>query len=158
MGKIATLLSMKVKPALSRMIIMAVIIALICGVAIFLVCLDLFIFQKWSYVQWLIIGVFIVSSIVIFFLSRANLAYVIDSKGILVLKFKKKIYYQFDSILWLDESKGEKNNTTTFVMNKGHVIYLIPDKEREVYKAIKKHSKNLLTIEEVKAKFPGIKL
>ncbi|MFA6675924.1 MAG: hypothetical protein WCS49_03535, partial [Bacilli bacterium] len=71
----------------------------------------------------------------------------------------KKIFkYPYSDILWLDESKGEKNGTVTFVLKTGHIVYLISDNEGLVYKAVLENSKNLLPKEEIIHRFPGIKL
>ncbi|MCB9498196.1 MAG: hypothetical protein H6688_01905 [Erysipelotrichaceae bacterium] len=149
---------MKVKPSSKKMIFISLGITLFCGLLIFTTCISIFLFQEWNYVQWLIIGVYIATSISIFFISSNSYFYYIESKFLRIIRFKKVIKYPYADILWLDQSKGEKNGTITFVLKTGKVIYLIPDDEGLVYRAILKNSKNLLSKEEIIHRFPGIKL
>lgn len=152
------LVAMKVKPSLKKMIGMALIVALICGLVIFASCFNIFIFQKWDYSQWLIIGVFVASTIALFFISINSYHYVINKNTLEVHRFRKIMAYPYEEVIYLDESKGSKNNTITFVMKTGSTIYLIPDKNGLVYQTLVENCQNLQTKEQIKAKFPSIKL
>ncbi|MFA7032765.1 MAG: hypothetical protein WC201_04310 [Bacilli bacterium] len=149
---------MKVKPSPKKMIFISLGISLLCGLVIFTTCISIFLFQEWNYVQWLIIGIYIVTSVAIFLISINSYCYYIEAKFLRIVRFKKVIEYPYSDILWLDQSKGEKNGTVTFVLKTGHIIYLIPDNEGLLYKTILKNSKNLLPKEEIIHRFPGIKL
>ena len=149
---------MKVWPSFQKTLLLALVIFLFSAVIVFTSCINLFLFQEWDYRQWLIIGVFLVSSILILIFSLRTYFYVIEKRELVVVKFKRALVYPYSEIIYIDQGRKRKNSTITIVMKSGQTIYLIPDKKNQVYDSLEKNCDHLLDKQEVINKFPRIKL
>jgi len=149
---------MKVWPSFQKTLLLALVIFLFSAVIVFTSCINLFLFEEWDYRQWLIIGVFLASSILILIFSLRTYFYVIEKRELIVIKFKRELVYPYSEIIYIDQNQKRKRSTITIVMKSGQIIYLIPDNKNQVYKSLQKNCDDLLDKQEVMNKFPRIKL
>lgn len=149
---------MKVWPSLKKTLIMAAGVFLFSAAVVFTSCINIFLFQAWDFRQWLIIGVFLVSSIIILILTLTRYFYVIEKKNLVVVKFRRELFYPYSEIIYIDQNPKKKASTITIVMKTGQSIYLVPDKNNKIYEALQKNCNHLLDKQEVMNKFPQIKL
>ena len=149
---------MKVWPSFKKTLLLALVIFLFSAGIVFTSCINLFLFQEWDYRQWLIIGVFLVSSILILIFSLRTYFYVIEKRELVVVKFKRELVYPYSEIIYIDQNQKRKRSTITIVMKSGQIIYLIPDNKNQVYESLQKNCDDLLDKQEIMNKFPRIKL
>ena len=149
---------MKVWPSFQKTLLLALVIFLFSAVIVFTSCINLFLFEEWDYRQWLIIGVFLASSILILIFSLRTYFYVIKKRELIVIKFKRELVYPYSEIIYIDQNQKRKRSTITIVMKSGQIIYLIPDNKNQVYESLQKNCDDLLDKQEVMNKFPRIKL
>ena len=149
---------MKVPVDRKRTIITFIIADLIFAVLLFLSCIYLFLFQKWGVVQWLVIGLYVVISVFMLVLSLTRNFYVIESKYLVVVKGNKNMFYNYEDVVYIDKAQSEKKRVLAFVTNKGHTRYLPFDKEGKIYATMCNKCHNLLSEEELRIKYPNIKL
>lgn len=149
---------MKVWPSFQKTLLLALVIFLFSAVIVFTSCINLFLFEEWDYRQWLIIGVFLASSILILIFSLRTYFYVIEKRELIVIKFKRELVYPYSEIIYIDQNQKRKRSTITIVMKSGQIIYLIPDNKNQVYESLQKNCDDLLDKQEVMNTFPRIKL
>ena len=149
---------MKVTVDIKRTLKIFAIMDVIFAAAIFLSCFNLFIFNKWGIIQILVIALFILVTGLMLFLSLKRNFYVIESKFLVAVRGFKEMYYHYNDVVYIDKEQSEKKRTLTFVTNKGHVRYLPFDAKGEIYKAMVKKCNNLLDLEELKKRYPNVKL
>jgi uncharacterized membrane protein YcjF (UPF0283 family) len=149
---------MKIWPSFQKTLLLALVIFLFSAVIVFTSCINLFLFEEWDYRQWLIIGVFLASSILILIFSLRTYFYVIEKRELIVIKFKRELVYPYSEIIYIDQNQKRKRSTITIVMKSGQIIYLIPDNKNQVYESLQKNCDDLLDKQEVMNKFPRIKL
>lgn len=149
---------MKIWPSFQKTLLLALVIFLFSAVIVFTSCINLFLFEEWDYRQWLIIGVFLASSILILIFSLRTYFYVIEKRELIVIKFKRELVYPYSEIIYIDQNQKRKKSTITIVMKSGQIIYLIPDNKNQVYESLQKNCDDLLDKQEVMNKFPRIKL
>ena len=149
---------MKVPVDRKRTILIFLIVDIIFAIALFLSCINLFIFQQWGVIQILIIVLFVVVSIAMLVLSLTRNFYVIESKYLVVVKAFKEMYCHYNEVVYIDKEQSEKKRTLTFFTSKGHKRYLPFDKNGEIYQAMIKKCHNLLSEEEFKNRYPDVKL
>lgn len=149
---------MKIWPSFQKTLLLALVIFLFSAGIVFTSCINLFLFQEWDYRQWLIIGVFLASSILILIFSLRTYFYVIEKRELIVIKFKRELVYPYSEIIYIDQNQKRKKSTITIVMKSGQIIYLIPDNKNQVYESLQKNCDDLLDKQEVMNKFPRIKL
>lgn len=83
--------------------------------------------------------------------------YIVESKCIIVHRFKKVLYYYFNDIVYIDKQYSEKHKMILFVTNKKDVRYLVFDSKKLVYETMLEKCHNLLTYEQLIAKYGEIK-
>ncbi|HOZ02428.1 MAG TPA: hypothetical protein PKV57_01240 [Bacilli bacterium] len=149
---------MKVWPSFQKTFLLALVIFLFSAGIVFTSCINLFLSKEWDYRQWLIIGVFLASSLLILIFSLRTYFYVIEKRELVVIKFKRELVYPYSEIIYIDQNQKRKNSTITIVMKSGQTIYLIPDKKNQVYESLQKNCEHILSKDEVINKFPRIKL
>lgn len=149
---------MKLKISPTKIALTFIFSSLFCGVLIFLVCITIFLSTPWDYRQPLIIGVWIISTILFYILTITSNYYELSKKYIKVIRYKKEYIYYFSEIIYIDEAKSRKNKTITFITSRGDVKYLSFDKKGLLLDYMLKNCKNLMSLEEVKNKFPTIKI
>ena len=149
---------MKIWPSFQKTLLLALVIFLFSAGIVFTSCINLFLSKEWDYRQWLIIGVFLASSLLILIFSLRTYFYVIEKRELVVIKFKRELVYPYSEIIYIDQNQKRKNSTITMVMKSGQTIYLIPDKKNQVYESLQKNCEHILSKEEVINKFPRIKL
>ena len=149
---------MKLPVDRKRTIITFIVADLIFAVLLFVSCIQLFIFQKWGVVQFVIIGVFIAISVLMLVLSLTRNFYVIESKYLVVVKGNKEMYYHYNDVVYIDKAQSEKKRVLAFYTNKGHTRYLPFDKDGKIYTAFCNKCHNLLSEEEFRLKYPNVKL
>ncbi len=149
---------MKVWPSFQKTLLLALVIFLFSAGIVFTSCINLFLSKEWDYRQWLIIGVFLASSLLILIFSLRTYFYVIEKRELVVIKFKRELVYPYSEIIYIDQNQKRKNSTITIVMKSGQTIYLIPDKKNQVYESLQKNCEHILSKDEVINKFPRIKL
>ncbi|HPS19040.1 MAG TPA: hypothetical protein PLR04_02815 [Bacilli bacterium] len=149
---------MKVRPSFKKMLITALVVFLFSASVIFATCFNIFVFQDWGYIQWLIIAAFVVTSILIFVFSFMNYFYVIKKKELIVVKFRRAFNYPYSDIIYIEQNSKKKNATITIIMKSGQSIYLMPDLQNQVYQSLSNNCDHLLSKAEIQQKFPRIKL
>lgn len=102
-----------------------------------------------SLIIWLVI-----SSLSLFVFTTQNY-YVLLKDGIVHHKWIKEDKYNFSDVIFIDEEYTEKHKTMLFYNKSGNPIYLVLDKDEKIFKEVKNHSKNLISQEEFRVKFPN---
>ena len=149
---------MKVPVDRRRTVLIFIIVDIIFAIALFLSCINLFLFTKWGPIQFLIIGVYVGVSVLMLMLSLKRNFYVIENKYLVVVRSFKEMYYNYSDVVYIDEAQSEKRRVLCFYTNKGHTRYLPFDKDGLIYKEMRKRCKNLLSQEEFKRHYPDVKL
>ena len=149
---------MKVPVDRRRTILIFIIMDLLFAVGLFLSCISLFLFQRWGVIQILIIILYVLTSVGMLLLSLLRNFYVIESKYLVQVRAFKEAYYHYNDVVYIDKEQAEKKRTLAFYTNKGHVKYLPFDRNGEIYKAMLKKCNNLLDKEEVKTRYPNVKI
>ena len=151
-------LFMKVPVSRKRTLITFFIADLIFAVLIFLSCFSLFVLQEWGVVQFIIIAIFVIFSVLMLVLSLTRNFYVIESKYLVTVKGTKEMYYHYKDVVYIDKAQSEKKRVLCFYTNKGHVRYLPFDKDGKIYETMCNKCHNLLSEEEFKTQYPNVKL
>ena len=149
---------MKVKISTKKVLFMWFGVFVILAPVISLMFFNLFYQSKWDYRQFLIIGIYVTVMVVILILSLNIQYYEINKKDITECKFGKKYIYFFSDIIYIDVEGSKRSKILSFVTSHGHVKYLTFDKDGKIFEAAINKCKNLITLEEVRRKFPGIKI
>ena len=149
---------MKVYPLLGKTIIMLLASALFAGALVFGLCFNIFIFQPWTWVQPLIIGLWAVSSIVLIIVTPRKIYYEVNRKYVRVVKYGKEMVYNYSDVVYIDEEKSQRKKTICFYTNLGHERYLTFDREGLLYKTMIANCKNRLSKEEFVTSYPNVKL
>lgn len=119
---------------------------------------NIFIFQTWTALQPTIIAIFVIAWIILYFLSIKNSYYIVNKSDFEVHKLGKTIVISYSDILYVDEELSNKKKTICLYTTKKDKIYLPFDKNKELYKAILKYSKNRINKESFNQSYPNIKL
>ena len=151
-------LYMKVPVSRKRTLITFFIADLIFAVLIFLSCFSLFVLQEWGVVQFIIIAIFVIFSVLMLVLSLTRNFYVIESKYLVTVKGTKEMYYHYKDVVYIDKAQSEKKRVLCFYTSKGHVRYLPFDKDGKIYETMCNKCHNLLSEEEFKTQYPNVKL
>jgi len=151
---------MKVKISAKKNLTIFIVAFLICGVAFFLCCINLFIFTKpWTYIQWLLIGLYLTLSIFLLIISFITNYYVINETNFEVHRFGKITIYDYKNIIFIDELEASKHHNIAFMVKSiPSMRYLSFDKEGLLYNKMMEKSKNLMSREEFHGRFPNVRL
>lgn len=149
---------MKVYPLFRKTFLMLIVTVLFVGVALFLMCINIFLFNEWDWRQPAIIVAWAVSSIALCILTPLNVYYEVNKKYVLVVKYRKKTLYNFADVVYIDEEKSVKHKSVHFFTNKGHVRYLTFDRKDVLYPTMLAHCKNRISKEEFIENYPKVKL
>lgn len=149
---------MKVRIPAKRILLMWLVVFIVMAVIICLAFFNLFFLTKWTYWQPIVISAYVLIMIVILFISLNTQYYEINKKDLTEVKFGKKYTYFYSDVVYIDVEQSKKDKILCFVTNRGIVKYLTFDKDGKIFEAFLNKCKNLLTLQEVKAKFPGIKI
>ena len=149
---------MKLPVDRKRTIIIFIIADLVFAALLFASCFNLFLFQQWSAVQFVIIGLFVFISVFMLVLSLTRNFYVIESKYLVVVKAYKETIYNYADVVYIDKEQTEKKKTLTFYTSQGRSCYLPFDKHGEIYATFLKKCKNVLDKDQFKEKYPNVKL
>ena len=149
---------MKLPVDRKRTIITFIIADLVFAILLFVSCIRLFIFEKWSATQFVIVGLYVVISIIMLILSLTRNFYVIENKYLVNVKGKNEMYYYYDDVVYIDKAQSMKKRVLCFYTNKGHRRYLPFDKEGKIYEAMCDRCHHLLSEEEFHNTYPDVKL
>ena len=149
---------MKVKIPAKRIVVMWLGVFFILVVVISLMFFNLFYLTPWDYRQIVIVSIYTAVMVAILIFSINSQYYLINKKDITECKFGKKFEYYYNDIIYIDVEGSKKSKILSFVTKYGHVKYLTFDKEGKIFEAAMSKCQNLITLEEVHAKFPGIKI
>ncbi len=149
---------MKVRISPKRVIFMWLGVFVILSAVVSLMFFNLFYLSKWDYRQFLIIGIYSTVMVIILILSLNTQYYEINKKDLTECKFGKKYVYFYSDIIYIDVDGSKRSRILSFVTKFGHVKYLTFDKEGKIFETVMNKCKNLISLEEVRAKFPGIKI
>lgn len=120
--------------------------------------------DKMQYIIWDIItlvsllAIAIILLLIVWFWIPKKNYYEIRNNAVIHYNFNKEITYDFSNILYIDKEYTLKHKTLLFYNNKGKGLFLILDKDFELYEIMKQKCKNLLSKEEFMARFPSVKL
>lgn len=149
---------MKVRISAKKIIIMWSIVFLVLAAVVVGAFFNLFFFQEFGAYQIAVISVYVLIMVVILIISLTTQYYEINKKDITEHKFWKKYTYFYSDIIYIDEKESIKSKALCFVTKYGHVKYLTFDKDDKIFEAAKNKCHDLKSLEEVKAKFPGINI
>ena len=149
---------MKVPVDRRRTVLIFIIVDIIFAIALFLSCINLFLFTKWGPIQFLIIGVYVGVSVLMLMLSLKRNFYVIENKYLVVVRSFKEMYYNYSDVVYIDEAQSEKRRVLCFYTNKGHTRYLPFDKDGKIYETMCNKCRNLLSDEEFHTQYPNVNL
>ena len=149
---------MKVPVDRKRTLITFAIADLIFAALLFVSCINLFLFQQWGVIQFVIIGLFVFFSVFMLVLSLTRNFYVIESKYLVVVKAFKETVYNYADVVYIDKEQSEKKRVLTFYTRFGHARYLTFDKHGEIYTTFLKKCRNVLDKDQFKEKYPNVKL
>lgn len=138
------------------MLKIGIIATLIGAVLVFLGFYQVFVTSNWTAIQPILIMVYLTICICIFVAVYFNHYYEVANKEVIVKRLGKLLHYRFNEILYIDEEQSRKKKTVTFVTSRGDAVYLTYDKEGKLIEILLKECKNLITLDELKAKFPNI--
>jgi len=131
---------------------------LLLAVVVSLMFFNLFYLTKWNYIQFIIISIYSLIMVAILVFSLNTQYYEINKRDLTECKFGKKYVYFYSDIIYIDVEGSKKSKILSFVTKYGHVKYLTFDKEGKIFEAAMNKCKNLISLEEVRGKFPGIKI
>ena len=149
---------MRVKVPAKRIILMWLGTFVIIGAVVTLMFFNLFYLTEWGYYQPLILGIYTLVMVAILIVSINTQYYEINKKDLTECKFGKKYNYFYSDIIYIDVEGSKKSKILSFVTKYGHVKYLTFDKEGKIFEACVSRCHNLISLEEVRIKFPGIKI
>lgn len=149
---------MKVYPLIRKTLLMIIATSLFVGILLFLLLMNMFLFEKWDWRQWTIIGAYLFSVLLLSTLLPLNIYYEVNRKYVEVTRFGKKMVYQYSDVVYIDEEKSLKKKTVMFYTNKGHARYLSFDRKGLLFKTMLANCKNRLSEEEFARKYPNVKL
>ena len=149
---------MKLPVDRKRTIITFIIADLIFAALLFLSCINLFLFQKWNAIQFGLIGVFVIVSVLMLVLSLTRNFYVIESKYLVVVKVKKEMYYHYTDVVYIDKEQSERRRVLCFYTRQGHTRSLPFDKEGRIYTTFLNKCHNTLEKEEFEKQYPNVKI
>ena len=149
---------MKVKIPVKKVLIMWGGVFLILAAVVSLMFFNLFYLTKWDYRQIVIVSIYSLVMIAILSISLSTHYYEINKRDITECKFGKKFVYFYTDIIYIDVEGSKRSKILSFVTVHGHVKYLTFDKDGKIFEAAMNKCKNLISLEEVRAKFLGIKI
>lgn len=115
-------------------------------------------FQKWDFIQPLMIGGYITLMVLLLITSFFTNYYEITKKYVIIHKFGREVVYYYADIIFIDKEYSEKKKTLLFVTRFNHVRYIVFDKNAVLYSAMLEHCKNLISKEELLTKKTNIKI
>lgn len=137
---------------------MLAVSVLFAGAAVFGMCFNLFLFTEWTWVQPLIIALYVISSVVLFILTPKRVYYEVNRKYVKVVKYNKELIYYYSDVVYIDEELSKKKKTVYFYTNKGDERYLTFDQKGLLYQTMLNNCKNRLSKEEFAQAYPHVKL
>ena len=147
---------MRLRISFWRMLKIGIIATLIGAVLVFLGFYQFFVTSNWTALQPILIMVYLTICICIFVAVYFNHYYEVTNKEVIVKRLGKLLHYRFNEIIYIDEEQSRNKKTVTFVTSRGDAVYLTYDKEGKLIDILLKECKNLITLDELKAKFPNI--
>ena len=148
---------MKLKISISRTLVTFLVASLIAAGLIFGMCFSFFLKWPWEWQPYVIISLWLVSSIFFLVLTIKLNYYELTRKEVIVHRFKKQLIYRFSDVIYIDEEKSLKKKTVYFYTKFGHDRYLTFDREGLLYKAMLEKCTNRLTKEEFNKRYPNLK-
>ena len=149
---------MKLPVDRKRTIITFIIADIIFAALLFLSCINLFLFQKWNAIQFAIIGVFVIVSVLMLVLSLTRNFYVIESKYLVVVKVNKEMHYYYTDVVYIDKEQSERRKVLCFYTRQGHTRYLPFDKEGKIYTTFLNKCHNVIDKEGFEKNYPNVKI
>ncbi len=92
------------------------------------------------------------------FLTIKGTYFVIQKERIVHVKMNTAFEYRFKDIIYIDEEYSVKHKTMLFYLKDGKERFLAFDKDHKVYDACLERCENLITKEELKRRFPNLKI
>ena len=108
--------------------------------------------------HYIIEGIWTLVSIIYIIFALTHNYYEIDKNRIVHYKGRKRLVYDFNSILYIDEEWSKKHKTLLFYTNLGDARYLPFDKKGLIYEKTLPRCKNLISKEEYQKRFPKTKM
>ena len=149
---------MKLPVDRKRTIITFIIADILFAALLFLSCINLFLFQKWNAIQFAIIGVFVIVSVLMLVLSLTRNFYVIESKYLVVVKVNKEMHYYYTDVVYIDKEQSERRKVLCFYTRQGHTRYLPFDKEGKIYTTFLNKCHNVINKEDFEKNYPNVKI
>lgn len=108
--------------------------------------------------HYIVLGLFTILTIGFILFAIFNSYYEFGKGYLLHVNASKKMYYEFNSILYIDLEWSLKHKTLLFYTDKGHARYLPFDKNNVLIKTVVAKTNKLITKEEYKKRFPKTKM
>lgn len=147
----------KIYPNRTLICLYLAIVSLVIGGVLFLILKDSFL-TNWGPMQYVIIAVYAIFVGLFYFLTLKTTYYVVNNMYISFFRLGKELRYFYKDVIFVDESKGTSTRTIGFYTRQGSVIYLTSDKDLVIYNALLEKSKNRISLEEFKKKYPKIEV
>lgn len=108
--------------------------------------------------HYIVMVAWLVSTIIFILLSLKTSYYVIERHRIVYHRLNKEMYYDYQSILYIDHVWSQKHKTLLFYTDLGHARYLPFDRQGLLYVKVCARAKNVLSKEAYLARFPKVKM
>ena len=97
-------------------------------------------------------------SIIFCVLTIKQTYFVIQKERIVHVKMNNAFEYRYKDFLYIDEEYSEKHKTMLFYLKDGKERFLAFDKDHKVYDTCLERCENLISKEELKRRFPNLKI
>lgn len=128
----------KIRPSLKKVSLNFLLWDVILAAIIFLCLLNVFVFRAWDYVQWIIIGGYLLASIILYFVMYKTTYYVIDKKSFSYFCLGKESVFSYQNIRFVEAKQGKKSGTLGLYLTPTYVRYLTADKDGILYDTLMK--------------------
>ena len=108
----------------------------------------------WDIRQFLLISVYLGSSIAFYIISLTSCYYVIEKDHFISRKFGRTLEFQYKNIEFIDIAESERKELVIFYSSKAKMRYLLGDKDGVLLKTLIKKCPDTLTVEEFRKKHP----
>ncbi len=148
---------MKLKIALSRILVTFLVATLVSAGLLFAICFNFFLTWPWGWQPYVLLGLWIASAIFFLFITIKFNYYELQRKEVIVHRFTKTLVYNFSDIIYIDEERSLKKKTIYFYTRQGHTRYLTFDRKGLLYQAMIEKCKNRISKEEFERLYPNVK-
>ncbi len=133
---------------------------LVLGVALFFIFFSRFVAPEdghWDWSQWTIIGVWLGLAVIFYPFTIFSNYYLVSKSEVEVVRFRRKIHYRFDNIIYIDQELSQRKKIVCFFTRDGLKKYIAFDKQGKLYPIMLRECHNLISQDEFMIKYPNVK-